>query len=415
MATTQSSLGTSLRAAVDTAWRAVRQLVGGAGTGLLALVVAIAMLAAAILGVVGVGLLLVPLVLRALHALADRERVRLDRWEPGLVRLEAGPVRLREAVADPLTRREARWLVGHATFGVLLGVVGALLPLLAFRDLILPAYWWLVPGEATASLWFWIVDSWAEAAAVFVLGLGWTAATVWLTPTLALLQTQRGRRLLAPGDETDLPLRVAQLTATRAAALDAHAAELRRIERALHDSTQNPLVAVTVLIGAARRAITRDPAGADELLEQAQTAAERALTELRGISRVILPPVLADRGLAGALSGLAATSAVPCQVDVDVPQRCAASVEATAYFVVSEALTNISRHSGAAHAQVTVRTHGPRLRVRVFDDGVGGAGESSGSGISGMRRRVEAHDGSLALTSPQGGPTVLEVELPCGS
>src|SRR5689334_11500718 len=179
MPTIQATSGRSLRAAGHAAWRAVRQLIGGAGTGLLALVVAIGMLATTILAVVGVGLLLAPLVLRALHAVADRERARLDRWEPGFVRPEAGSVRLRDAVADPLTRREARWLVGHATVGLLVGVVGMLLPLLALRDLILPAYWWLVPdGEATASLWFWIVDSWAEAAAVFALGLGWAAATI---------------------------------------------------------------------------------------------------------------------------------------------------------------------------------------------------------------------------------------------
>ena len=415
MPSPEQPVGRSPRAVGAGAGRALRQLIGGAGTGVLALAVAIGMLLTAVLSLVGVGLLLAPLVLRALHAVADRERVRLDRWGPELVRLEAGPVRLRDAVADPLTRREAHWLVRHATTGLLLGVMGMLLPLLAFRDLTFPAYWWILPdGEATASVWFWVIRDWANAAAVFVLGLGWAAATLWLTPAMAALQAGPGRRLLAPGAETDLPLRVAHLTATRAAALDAHAAELRRIERSLHDSTQNPLVAVTVMIGAARRALGRDPAEADALLEQAQTAAERALIELRAISRTILPPVLSDRGLEGALTGLAATSAIPCSVHVDVPQRCAASVEATAYFVVSEALTNISRHSSARHAQVSVSTHGPRLRVHVSDDGVGGAKET-GSGISGMRRRVEAHDGTMILTSPPGGPTTLEVELPCGS
>lgn len=416
MPSPQQSAGRSPRAAGAAAGRALRQLIGGAGTAVLALVVAIGLLVAAVLSLVGVGLLLTPLVLWALHAVADRERVRLDRWGPELVRPAAGPVRLRDAVADPLTRREARWLARHATAGLLLGVMGMLLPLLALRDLTLPAYWWALPdGDATASVWFWEVTGWGAAAGVFVLGLGWAAATLRLTPVMATLQAEPGHRLLAPGPETDLPLRVAHLTATRAAALDAHAAELRRIERSLHDSTQNPLVAVTVMIGAARRALGRDLSEADALLEQAQTAAERALTELRTMSRTILPPVLSDRGLAGALSGLAATSAVPCHVDIDVPQRCAASVEATAYFVVSEALTNIARHSDAEHAQVTVATHGPRLRVRVTDDGVGGAGETSGSGLTGMRRRVEAHDGTLTLTSPPGGPTIVEVELPCGS
>jgi signal transduction histidine kinase len=204
------------------------------------------------------------------------------------------------------------------------------------------------------------------------------------------------------------------LTATRAAALDAHATELRRIERSLHDGAQNRLVSVAVLLGAARRMVARDPAGADELLERAQSAAETALAELRTVARGILPPVLADRGLAGALSGLAADCAVPCRIDVDVPERCAASVEATAYFVVAEALTNIAKHSGAEHAVVTARGSGGRLVLSVEDDGRGGADADGGSGLTGIRRRIAAHDGDLTLTSPPGGPTVLTVDLPCG-
>jgi signal transduction histidine kinase len=231
---------------------------------------------------------------------------------------------------------------------------------------------------------------------------------------MARLQARPGRGLLAAGPDADLSLRVAQLTATRAAALDAHAVELRRIERSLHDGTQNRIVSVTVLLGAARRMVARDPAGADALLERAQSAAEQALAELRTVARSILPPVLDDRGLAGALSGLAANCAVPCQVHVDMPERCAASVEATAYFVVAEALTNIVKHSGARHATVTARSDGDRLRLRVQDDGRGGADEDGGSGLTGIRRRVAAHDGSLQLTSPVGGPTTLQVELPCG-
>jgi signal transduction histidine kinase len=124
--------------------------------------------------------------------------------------------------------------------------------------------------------------------------------------------------------------------------------------------------------------------------------------------------VLADRGLAGALSGLAADCAVPCRIDVDVPARCAASVEATAYFVVAEALTNIAKHSGAQHATITARGSGDRLLLRVEDDGRGGADAEGGSGLTGIRRRIAAHDGGLTLTSPPGGPTVLAVDLPCG-
>src|SRR5262249_25618061 len=157
-----------------------------------------------------------------------------------------------------------------------------------------------------------------------------------------------------------------------------------RIERSLHDGTQNRLVAVTVLLGAARRALARDPAGADAILERAQSAAEQALAELRTVARGILPPVLADRGLDGALAALAAECAVPCRVEVATPGRCPASVEATAYFVVAEALTNISRHSQARRAAVAVTRVGDRLRLCVTDDGRGGADEHGGTGLAGI-------------------------------
>jgi signal transduction histidine kinase len=202
--------------------------------------------------------------------------------------------------------------------------------------------------------------------------------------------------------------------------------ELRRIERSLHDGAQNRLVAVNVLIGAARRALDRDRvaslgdrsaavATAAEVLGRAQDAAELALAELRTVVRGILPPVLDDRGLAGALAGLANGCGVPCTVEVDVPGRCAASVEATAYFVVAEALTNVTKHSAATTAAVTVRREGGRLLLTVTDDGRGGADEARGSGLGGIRRRVGAHDGRFTMTSPPGGPTTIQVELPCGS
>jgi signal transduction histidine kinase len=125
--------------------------------------------------------------------------------------------------------------------------------------------------------------------------------------------------------------------------------------------------------------------------------------------------VLANRTLPDALTALAAASPVPCRLDADMPQRCAASVEATAYFVVAEALTNVAKHSAARHVGVDVRQAGGMLRVRITDDGRGGAGEHSGTGIAGIRQRAEAHDGTLSLASPPGGPTTLEVTLPCGS
>ncbi|MEV6167935.1 sensor domain-containing protein [Streptomyces sp. NPDC051954] len=401
--------------AAGAAVAALEQLAGGLGTAAVALAVLLWLVLAAVTVPLGIGLLMAPRVLRALHSLAGRERARLGRWGPEVIGPGPAPTRLRPALVDTTTRRELRWLVRHATLGFLLGLFGVLLPLMAVRDGLFPAYWQLMPKDTNStSLGFDPAQSWPDALAVSLLGLGWIAIILGLTPGMARLQAAPGRRLLSAGPDVDLSLRVAELTATRAAALDAHATELRRIERSLHDGTQNRIVTVTVLLGAARRMVARDPAGADELLERAQGAAEQALAELREVARGILPPVLADRGLAGALSGLAASCAVPCRIDVDAPARCAASVEATAYFVVAEALTNIAKHSQADHATVTVRSRGGLLQLTVTDDGRGGADEEGGSGLTGIRRRIAALDGTLALTSPKGGPTTLEVELPCG-
>lgn len=395
---------------------ALEHLVGGLGTAVLALSMLFYLVVVALACLGGVGVLLVPPALRMVRAVADRERARLTRWGPEIIGPAPMPAELRAALRDAGVRRELGWLVVHATSGFVTGLLGVGLPLYAVQFLTFPLWFWLLPPEAGGpGIVYWRIDGLLDALAVGLMGVGWVAVVVGLGPSMARLQAWPGRRLLAPPANTDLSLRVAQLTTTRAAALDAHAAELRRIERSLHDGTQNRLVAVNVLLGAARRALARDPATAADVLERAQAATEQALAELRTVVRGILPPVLADRGLAGALSGLAGSCGVPCRVDVDVPGRCAASVEATAYFVVAEALTNVARHSGAAGATVTVRREGDRLLLRVDDDGRGGAEEGSGSGIAGIRRRVEAYDGRFSLTSPPGGPTTMQVELPCGS
>ena len=409
----QAFLRDRARVSVD----ALEHLVGGLGTAVLALAALIYVVAVAVACALGAGLLLVPAALRLVRAVADRERARLSRWGPEIVEPAPIPAGLRAALRDTAVRRELGWLPVHATGGFAIGLTGLALPLYAVQSLTFPLWFWLLPpgSRSGPGVAYWPIEGLVDALAVGLTGVGWLAVVIGLAPGLARLQRWPGRRLLAPSRGSDLSLRVAHLSATRAAALDAHAVELRRIERSLHDGTQNRLVAVTVLLGAARRALSRDPASATEILERAQDAAEQALAELRTVVRGILPPVLADRGLAGALSGLAGSCGVPCRVDVDVPGRCAASVEGTAYFVVAEALTNVARHSGATSAAVTVRREGDRLLMRIHDDGHGGAAEGAGSGIIGIRRRVQAHDGHFTLTSPPGGPTTIQVELPCGS
>ncbi len=395
---------------------ALEQLAGGLGTAAMALVLAAALVVSVLLCLVGVGLVLVPVCLRGVRALAERERSRLARWDyPVNPTAPAAPT-LRAYLTQSQARRELGWLGEHATLGFLLGFLGVLMPVSAVRDLSFLLWWRLLPdGQAAPSLPLWTVTSWASAFGVTALGLAWVVAIAALGPPIARLQAAPGRLLLSGPAGPDLSLRVAELTATRAAALDAHATELRRIERSLHDGTQNRLVAVTVLLGTVRQALARDPSTALAALDRAQDAAEAALADLRSVARTILPPVLSDRGLSGALHALATASGVPCHVEVDVSTRCAAAVEATAYFTVAEALTNTARHSNAAQVLVTVRRSSARLTVTVDDDGDGGADDQRGSGLLGIRRRAEALDGAMTLHSPPGGPTRVEVTLPCGS
>ncbi|MEU8242393.1 sensor domain-containing protein [Actinoplanes missouriensis] len=405
-------LARRLRAAGD----ALEHIVGGLGTSVLALGAFLWLLVVAVACLAGIGLLLTPTVFTLTRAVADRERRRLNRWGPDVLGPPPLPATTRERLHDPAVRREFAWVAWHGTAGFLLGVVGITLPVHAIQNITFPLWYRAFePEDRGPGLVFWRIDDLGDALVVMVIGLVLVVVAVAVVPGVARLLALPGRRLLGPDGDVDLSLRVAELTATRAAALDAHAAELRRIERALHDGTQNRLVALTVLIGAARRAGERNPEAVPGILDRAQDATEQALAELRAVVRGILPPVLDDRGLAGALGGLAATCAVPCRVEVDVPGRCAASVEATAYFVVAEALTNVVKHSGAASATVTVRRADDRLHVRITDDGRGGAVQSGGSGLSGIRRRVEAYDGRFEMDSPPGGPTTLDVELPCGS
>ena len=396
--------------------QAIGRLAAGLGTAVLAGGVLVLVLVTAALCVAGIGLFLVPAALRTVRAAADRERTRLSRYGQEILGPEPVPASTRAALRDTAVRRELAWLPCHAILGLPLGFLALTLPLSAIHDVSFPLWWRFVPVSAdNSSLGFGPAHSWPWAVAVCLVGVATIGVMVMLLPAMARLQAAPGRRLLPPDHETDLALRIAELTATRAAALDAHTAELRRIERSLHDGTQNRMVAVNVLVGAARRALARDPAEAEEILSRVQTAAEYALAELRGVVRSILPPVLTERSLPDALAGLAAACPVDCHIDANPTERCAVSVEATVYYAVAEALTNIAKHSGAGHATLRHRRHQDRLCAEITDDGGGRADSRGGSGLSGIRQRVEAHDGTFELSSPAGGPTVLRVSVPCGS
>jgi signal transduction histidine kinase len=224
------------------------------------------------------------------------------------------------------------------------------------------------------------------------------------------------RLFLAPTSAAELRLRVTHLTATRAGAIDAQAAELRRIERDLHDGAQARMVSVGMTIGLAERLVRRDPAAALELLAEARASSTAALVDLRHLVRGIHPPVLAERGLEGAVQALALHLPVPIVVTSHLPGRLETPIESAVYFAVAEALGNISRHSRAHSAWVNLRHAEGRLVVEVGDDGIGGADATRGTGLNGIERRLDAFDGTMMTSPPPpppAGPTVMTMEVPC--
>jgi signal transduction histidine kinase len=219
--------------------------------------------------------------------------------------------------------------------------------------------------------------------------------------------------VLAPSGNARLEQRVAYLAQTRQESLDSGSAELRRIERDLHDGAQARLVAMGLTLDAAGRLIDADPAAAHSLLMEARDASAKALAELRDLVRGVHPPVLADRGLADAVRALALDSPVRTQVTGSLGGRLPSPVESAAYFAVSELLANVAKHAGAQSAEIDLRHSADALRIIVRDDGGGSADPARGSGLRGLERRIAAFDGVLAIGSPAGGPTVITMEIPC--
>jgi signal transduction histidine kinase len=230
---------------------------------------------------------------------------------------------------------------------------------------------------------------------------------------LARADEAAARRLLGPSRTEVLTERVESLARSRADIVAATDAERRRIERDLHDGAQQRLISLAMNLGMARENLAGVPESAREAIEQAHEEATQAVTELREFVRGLHPAILDDRGLDAALSGIVARAPLPVGLHVDIARRCSPSIEAIAYFVVSEALTNIAKHADARHADVTLERVGDRLRVVVTDDGSGGATLDTGSGLRGLAQRTAAVDGTLRVHSPAGGPTTITVELPC--
>jgi len=276
-------------------------------------------------------------------------------------------------LGDPMTWRDVAWVLYAVTFGFVLSLLAMLL-------LVIPVL---------GVLWYFGVEP------------------------IMVARSSVDRFFLTRGHTERLAERVQVLTETRADAVDDSAAELRRLERDLHDGTQARLVALSMNLGLAEDLLADDPEAARQLVAEARSATTAALGDLRTVVRGIHPPVLADRGLVGAIEALAIDLSIPVELQLDLDGRPSAPVESAVYFAVSEVLANVVKHSGAANAWILVTHEHRRLRAVVGDDGRGGAAPDSGTGMRGVARRLAAFDGTMRVSSPRGGPTIVTLEVPC--
>lgn len=350
---------------------------------------------------IGLGVLLANAVVPATEALT-----RLQRRLAGRVLDEDVPARYvpaRGMVSAPLrwVRDPARWRdVAHLAFSATGGLAMSLLvaggltqPVVALLGMAID------PGLG----WLWML------VVVSPMGLA-----VWLfaTPALVRVRALVDQAILGRSRVEQLQRRVEEVTASRSETLDHDAAEIRRIERDLHDGAQARMTAAGLHVGMAEQLITKDPAAAAELLRDARESTLGALADLRAVVRGIHPPALADLGLVGGVEALAAAIPLPVTVSARLDGKPPAPVESAVYFAVAECLTNVVKHANPARAWVEISHHGARLRAVVGDDGRGGAEEQS-PGLAGVRRRLAAFDGTMSVSSPSGGPTVVVMEVPC--
>jgi signal transduction histidine kinase len=278
----------------------------------------------------------------------------------------------------------------------------------ALGIIVAPLWMWAIPGGVDWGL-FTIDTTWEAILVAVLVGQPALVLSVWLQRGLALGQAHLARVVLQPDEQE----RIAELETRRTGAVDAAATELRRIERDLHDGAQARLVALSLLLGRTEERLSDRPDEA-ELVRQARAEASAAIGELRDLARGIAPPVLADRGLTAAVQALGRRAATPVTVEAEeLETRPLPVVETAAYFVVAEALTNVAKHAGGAPARVRLGEQDGRLVIEIADEGPGGA-VADGSGLTGLRHRVEALDGTLTVTSVKDSGTTIRAELPCG-
>ena len=345
------------------------------------------------------------------RAIARRERARVGSHDGGDIPIAYRPLpdgvlpTLRVVASDPTTWRDLLYLVvapayaAAACFVVGLAAAGAVvLMVLPFEEMG-PTPTWTDP------------TAWLRGAA----GVAVLALVPVLTYVLARVGTRLGVALLSTGESARMRAELDEQRLRRQLAVDAAEHERRRIERDLHDGAQQRLVNLGMTLGLARQKVRTDPDAAAELVDEAHAEAKLAHAELRDLARGIHPAILADRGLDAALSALLRRMPLPVSIIVALPQRPPAAVESAAYFVVSEALTNVSRHAAATRATVTITQGDGMVEIEISDDGIGGADPSVGTGLNGLTERVAALDGNLSVDSPAGGPTTIRAEIPCES
>jgi signal transduction histidine kinase len=363
----------------------------------------------------GLGVVLAPKSLLAVRRQAERQRRWAREWSGVTI---AAPYRSRSTkptnrlvqvfrrcgwvLGDPATWRDLLWTVVNVPVSVVLGLLPAFM---------LVAFCWTVVDDYGT-----VVDGWNGVAPhgflLQVLLLGMLPACAIAGPWLLRIRAIASSSLLAP-TRKEMAARVGELAESRWDAVDASAAELRRIERDLHDGAQARLVALGMNIGFAEQMVRENPDLALTLLAEARESSGQALSELRALVRGIHPPALAERGLDGAVRALALSLPLPVDVHIDLPARPSAPVESAAYFAIAEALANVVKHSGAGRAWAQLEYDDGRLVAIVGDDGAGGAHPRTGGGLQGIERRLRAFDGMVAVTSPPGGPTQVTMELPC--
>ncbi|WP_432135674.1 MULTISPECIES: sensor histidine kinase [unclassified Streptomyces] len=375
---------------------------------------------------IGIGLVTTPAVLTAVRAFADVRRRLAAEWCGVEIRAAYRPLpeganpwtRTFGMLRDPQVRRDVLWLPVDMTAGFFTALLPAVLVLYPLEGLALPfGLWRAMTGGAYGEYgpyWYGFVPVSGQATAFAAAALA--AVLLWVAyryaARLMVVHFRLTRAVLGSG-QAELTERVRVLTETRRDAVDVSAAELRRIERDLHDGAQARLVAMGMDLGTVEALVEKDPAQAKLLLAQARRSSAEALAELRDLVRGIHPPVLAERGLGDAVRALALRLPVPTEVAVELPGRADAPVESAAYFAASEVLTNAVKHSGADRIWVDLHHADGLLRITVTDDGRGGAAVGAGSGLAGVERRLGTFDGVLAVSSPAGGPTMVTMEIPC--